>query len=84
MSQAESSAAATVKEKAQPITGELAAAGREIAEGVKEHAAEAGQELKEHATQAASEVKQTASSEASVTTDDAKQAKDQVQQTRSS
>jgi len=83
-SEAEASAAEKVKEKAQPITGELAAAGKEIAGSVKEHAAEAGQDLKEHASQAASEVKSTASDEASSMSDDAKQARDQVQQTRSS
>ncbi len=81
---AETSAAASVKEKAEPLTGELAAAGREVAAGLKEHAAEAGQELKETASRAASEVKQTASSEASGLREDAAQARDEVAQTRSS
>ena len=39
--QAEETAAAAVKEKAEPLTGELAAAGREVAADLKEHAGEA-------------------------------------------
>jgi len=80
---AEETAAAVVKEKAEPITDELAAAGREVASDLKEHAAEAAEELKQSASQAASEVKSTASNEASGLSDDASRAREEVSRTRS-
>ena len=82
-SDAEAQAAAAIKEKAEPLTGELAAAGREVADDLKEHAAEAAQDLKESATRAAADVKQTASAEASALGDEASRAGDQISQVRS-
>lgn len=66
-SEAEESAAATLKEKAEPVTSQLAEAGREVAGSLKEEASEAASEVKGAASEAATQVSEAAKQQASDT-----------------
>jgi len=73
-SQAEREAGARVMEKVEPLKGELASAGKEMAEHLKEPAMEAANQVKDAAKDSAQSVTDTAKSAAHDTADQAKSA----------
>lgn len=78
-SRAETEAAATVREKAQPLVNHAQAAGKEMVEGLREPAQEAAANLKSTATAAAGHVRDEGTSAAGSVTNRAASAKDNVQ-----
>jgi len=86
--QTEKEAGARVMEKVEPLKGELASAGKEMAEHLKEPAIEAANQVKDAAKESAQSVTETAKSAVHDTADQAKGAaesvKEDAQQARSS
>ena len=68
----EAKAAQAVMEKAEPVTRELAAAGREVAEDLKAEASRASREVTDTASQAASELSETTKAKAAEAKDEIK------------
>ena len=87
-SQAEREAGAKVMEKVEPLKGELASTGKEMAEHLKQPAMDAANQVKGAAKESAQSVTDTAKTAAHDTADQAKSAADSVkgdvQQTQSS
>ena len=77
-SQAERQAGAKVLEAVEPLKGELASAGKEMAEHLKEPAMQAATQVKDAATQSAQTVSETAKSAAQDTADQARSATESV------
>jgi len=86
-SQAEKDAGAKVLDKVEPLKGEIASAGKEMAEHLREPAMEAANQVKDAARESAQTVTESAKSAAQDTTEQAKSAAESVktdaQETRS-
>lgn len=81
-SKAETDAAAAVREKARPLVNHAQAAGKEVVEGLNEPAQEAVENLKSTAAEAAGHVKDEGTSAAESVTNRAAAATDNVQRQR--
>ena len=79
-SQAERDAGAKVLEKVEPLKGELASAGKEMAEHLKEPAVQAANQVKDAAKESAQTLTDTAKTAVQDTTEQAKSAADTVKQ----
>jgi len=77
-SEAEKAAGAKVMEKVEPLKGEIASAGKEMAEHLKEPAMEAANQVKDAAMESAQSVTDTAKTAAQDTTAQAKGAAESV------
>lgn len=78
--QAEKDAGAKVMEKVEPLKGELAAAGKEMAEHLKEPAMDAANQVKDAAMESAQTLTDTAKTAVQDTAEQAKSAADSVKQ----
>lgn len=81
-SKAESDAARSLKDKAQPLVHEVQDAGKQVAEGMKEPAREAAESVKSTATDAAGHVKDEGTSAAEDVKGRAGEARNNVQNQR--